>query len=223
MTRIIFPLVLLLAAVAQAQQPKAVITGPRESAAGDLVVLDASESVGTSRLWLLAVAPVPKSFLPVDSGLRCVFATGTPGKYVFVLVVAGTNANGGAAAEMATHELVIGGGTPQPNPIDPPDPPPIGQVSRAVIVEETAERTPEQAAVLTSPLLQTLRKSGKLIVLDKDAKDSQGQPALELSQYDAQPLPRVLGLDSAGVRSAAAELPGTVDELLKLLADWGVK
>ncbi|MBT9153214.1 MAG: hypothetical protein DDT35_01443 [Firmicutes bacterium] len=73
---------------------------------------------------MLAVAPVEKTFLPVDQGLRCVFATGTAGKYTFVLVVAGTNVNGRAVAEMATHSVLVSGGTAPPHPTPGPAPAP---------------------------------------------------------------------------------------------------
>lgn len=109
----------MFASVAMGQSPRAVITGPKEAQLGDLIVLDASESVGSSRIWLLAVSPAEKAFLPVDDGLRCVFATGASGKYTFVLVVAGVNANGGAVAAMATHSIEVVGGRP-PDPTPPP-------------------------------------------------------------------------------------------------------
>jgi restriction endonuclease S subunit len=88
-----------------------------------------------------------------------------------------------------------------------------------VIVEESGDRTPEQAAILTDPRLKPLRDQRKLLILDQDAADSQGQPAAELSQYDGQPLPRVIGLDSSGVRAAAADLPATADGLMELLKE----
>jgi hypothetical protein len=154
--------VFLLPSFAFAQAPKAIITGPKEAQAGDLIVLDASESTGTSRLWLLAVSPVEKSFLPVDSGLRCVFATGTPGKYTFVLVVAGTNPNGGALAEMTTHSVTVQGTGPPVVPpvvppiVTPPDPtlPPVTTgVTYLVVIRENQELTADQAATLQGLLV----------------------------------------------------------------------
>ena len=120
---------------------------------------------------------------------------------------------------LALHRVTIRG-----PPVDPPPPPPPppGEVERVVIVEESADRTPEQAAVLTDSRLQPLRQAGKLLILDQDAADSQGQPAVDLAQHDGQPLPRVIGLDSSGVRSVAAELPETGDALVGLLETWGV-
>jgi hypothetical protein len=117
------------------------------------VVLDASESVGTGRLWLLAVSPEETSFLPVEQGLRCIFASPTPGRYVFVLVVAGTNANGGAAADMATHEVRLSEATPPviPPPVTP-DPTTPATVTTGpaylVVIRNSADLTADQAAEL---------------------------------------------------------------------------
>jgi hypothetical protein len=94
--------------------PKAVVTGPKEARPGSLVVLDASESQGLGRLWVLASAPEETSFLPVDGGLKCIFASPTAGEYVFILVVSGTNVNGGPAVDMVKHivEVRFGGKKP---------------------------------------------------------------------------------------------------------------
>lgn len=114
-------LLLIASSVAQAQvTPKAVITGPKEARCGSLVVLDATESTGTGRLWLLAVSPEETSFLPVESGLKCIFASPVAGAYRFVLVVCGNNANGGPAADMATHTVVLR--SPDNPPVPPPPP-----------------------------------------------------------------------------------------------------
>ena len=108
-----------------AQPPRAVVTGPKESRPGALVVLDATESQGLGRIWLLAVSPEPTSFLPVESGLKCIFASPTPGEYVFILVVSGTNPNGGPMADMATHTVVLVGPRPPPVVVVPEDPQPV--------------------------------------------------------------------------------------------------
>jgi hypothetical protein len=122
---------------------------------------------------------------------------------------------------LALHRMLVGP-RPPPHPTPPPTPTP-GNVARVVVIEESGDRTPEQATILTDPRLKPLRDQRKLLILDQDATDSQGQPASELSQYDGQPLPRVLGLDSSGVRSVAAELPGSADGLIDLLKVWGVQ
>jgi hypothetical protein len=115
--RLLFGLLLCVAATAAAQQPKAVITGPKEARCGALVVLDATSSEGVGRLWLLAVSPEETSFLPVESSTKCLFASPVQGRYEFVLIVSGVNANGGPAADMARHVVTLTGG------VSPPDPP----------------------------------------------------------------------------------------------------
>lgn len=156
-TAVVFAASLVTAA---AQSPKAVITGPKDARCGSLVVLDASESTGTGRLWLLAVSPEETSFLAVESGLKCILASPTPGAYTFVLVVSGTNANGGPAAEMATHTILLRG--PDPPPVPPPDPPPdppqpttVDRVTYVYEKDETAVPR-EVAAALTKINAQQL-------------------------------------------------------------------
>ena len=105
--------------------PKAVVTGPKEARPGSLVVLDASESQGLGRLWVLASAPEETSFLPVDGGLKCIFASPTSGKYVFILVVSGTNVNGGPAVDMVQHVVTLFAANPPPAPPVVVQPPPV--------------------------------------------------------------------------------------------------
>lgn len=114
---------------------KARVEGPANANPGDLVVLDASGSVGATRYaWLLAGSD--KTFLPVDGGRRVVFASGTQGAYTFVLSVAGLDDEGKADLAMVRHVLTIGKPSPGPNPPPGPDPepepqPPPGPVDTA--------------------------------------------------------------------------------------------
>lgn len=103
-----------------AGEPRAVIEGPERAALGDLVVLDASRSEANAFAWLLVGGP--KSFLPVDEGRRCVFASGTAGQYTFVLAAAAND-----RVALARHVLTIGESPPTPptpTPPVPPTPPP---------------------------------------------------------------------------------------------------
>jgi hypothetical protein len=111
MKRWIILLAIVLAALActdfsWGQMPTAVITGPKEARPGSLVVLDASESQGLGRTWLLAVSPEPTSFWMPESRLQLLFASPTPGDYTFV---AGPSARPRAAdgAERADHSAGI--------------------------------------------------------------------------------------------------------------------
>jgi len=104
---------LLLAAPLWGQQ--AVIVAPAKVSPGDLVVLDGSQSKGTGHVWKLVSSD--KTFLPVDGGVKCVFATGAPGLYSFVLAVAD-----GGKADLAVHVLQVGEAIPPVPPVPPPTP-----------------------------------------------------------------------------------------------------
>lgn len=123
---------LLLCAVCQAQAT-AVIEGPTQVSPGDLVILDASQSVCDTQVWLLATGS--KSFLPVDGGKRCVFASGQPGEYVFILSTARSELKQDSAGEytasstiaVARHTVTVAGPHPTPTPptpVPPPEPTP---------------------------------------------------------------------------------------------------
>jgi len=173
--RTAFLTVLLLASTALAQLPTAIITGPKESRPGSLVILDASESTGLGRMWLLAVSPEETSFLPVEAGLKCIFASPIPGDYTFVLVVAGTNSNSGPAAAMATHTVTLIGPSPPPvAPTDPTDPPLTLRPTAATYIYEK-----DQSAVPPPVLsaISQLNAAGSLVatVFEQDTTDGDGQ------------------------------------------------
>ncbi len=214
----------LLAAIAAADQPKAVITGPKEGPPGELVILDASQSSGLGYLWLLVNSE--KSFLPVDGGIKCVFSTGTPGNYVFILVVAGTNQNGGPAAATATHTLKIIGQQPTPEPTPNPTPPgpTPGKVSAAILLYESSESTQD----LTRLTLQLRNdKIPHLRVLDSNATQADSGEPLKivvdaLKFLGSKKLPRLIGLDSAGCSVVDSDVK-TVDDVTRLLTSWGLQ
>jgi hypothetical protein len=163
--------VLLLSVLYQpcpGQTPRAVITGPKEQRPGSLVVLDATESQGLGRVWLLAISPEPTSFLPVEAGLKVIFASPTPGDYTFVLVVSGTNANGGPMADMATHTVTLLGPRPPPVvvtppvviPIDPPDVPPVVTPTKVDRVTYIYEKDKTNVPRPVAQALQQLNADG---------------------------------------------------------------
>lgn len=126
--RLLFAACWLTVASAQATPPSARIIGPATALPGDLVVLDASSSDAMGFAWVLADSN--KTFLPVDDGQRLVFATGSTGRYTFVLVAANADESGKPAVALAKHVVTIGadpgpGPNPDPNPPgpEPPDPP----------------------------------------------------------------------------------------------------
>jgi hypothetical protein len=117
---------LLLSSTCYAQAT-AVISGPKEVAPGDLVIMDASGSDADALQWMLANSD--KSFLAFDGNRKCVFASGVSGRYEFILATAKC-VDGSASVATARHTLVVGTPIPGPGPQpDKPDPiiPPIPQ------------------------------------------------------------------------------------------------
>lgn len=118
--------------------PVAVIVGPERGNPGDLIVLDATQSrdaVGFA--WVLADGD--KTFLEVDNGRKVVFATGTAGRYTFVLVAANAQADGKPQVAVARHVLTVGEPSPNPNPPGPqPDPLPPGKYGLASFARDAA-------------------------------------------------------------------------------------
>ena len=128
----------------------ATITGPEQSAVGDLVVLTLDTNAEQS-VWFLGNSD--KTFLAVDDGKRVVFSSGTPGKYVFFVAVF----SAGEQPAKASHAVVIGKPEPTPpgpgpKPI-PPGPGPIipdglaGKIYEACQSVDSANRATEAAAM----------------------------------------------------------------------------
>lgn len=128
MIRTLAACLILLASSPTWGQAKAVIVGPEKSAPGDLVILETTGSTADAYKWTLANSL--KTFKPSDGGKTCIFASGTPGVYIFVLSVseAGPNGQGPATVDAVTHVLQIGddpnppGPGPEPKPPNPPTP-----------------------------------------------------------------------------------------------------
>jgi hypothetical protein len=106
----------LLAGQAAAEGPRALITGPDKCAVGDLVILDASQSLGQAYHWVLVNSQ--KTFLPIEEGRRLVFASGHEGEFIFVLIVGGHDDTQQLAADVAEHRVTIGSPPPAPSSFD---------------------------------------------------------------------------------------------------------
>lgn len=123
----------------QAESPRAVIDAPAQATVGDLVVLSAEGSHASDFAWRLANSE--KTFLPVDGGRRCVFSSGSPGKFVFVLAVAC-----GDQVAVALHTIDVvtpEPPNPDPSPVPPtPDPDlPPGKFNLAKLARDWALTT----------------------------------------------------------------------------------
>ncbi len=128
---------LLLSSTVYAQAT-AVISGPKEVAPGDLVILDASGSDADSLQWMLANSD--KSFLQFEGNKKCVFASGASGRYEFILATAKC-VDGSASVATCRHTLVVGAPIPDPKPHpDDPKPDPIIPPQPNLLTIATAAR-----------------------------------------------------------------------------------
>ena len=201
MKRLSVLLFLLLTTIANAQQPKAVITGPKESISGDMVILDATQSQGLKFVWKMIWLPgeEQKSFLPVDSNTKCIFAAGVDRDRIFhfVLVAAGTNTNGGPEVDVATHDLLIKarGSTTPTDPTLPPSP--TTKVTRVVyLYEKDNNPIPRQVEAALQKLNETGGVVANALEIDAASNSSQYKKAVEAGK---DKLPCVVFENSDGV------------------------
>jgi hypothetical protein len=103
-------ILLLSATAAIAEAPLAIVTGPSGGVPGDLIVLDAGESVADHLAWAMIPEPADgrQSMLIVDEGRKAIIAS-IPGQYTIILAV--SNADGVAIRQ---HKIAISGGTVAP-------------------------------------------------------------------------------------------------------------
>lgn len=129
-----------------------------------------------------------------------------PGRYELSAIAC----KGGKLSEFATCVITVGGPSPPPTP---PPPPPSQKVAWVIVVEETAERTPQTARVLGDlPFWSRLGVPWR--VYDKD------DPVVKTNRYDvvagkAGGLPAMLLLSDVGDVLKAIKLPATTDEVRK--------
>ena len=101
-----------------------------------------------------------------------------PGKVGIVLMVVR-----GGVGTLLVHEVTVG---PFPDPVPPPPPPPPDdELYGIVIIEETSQRTPELAAVLTNPAISSFfEKSGLTwFIRDQHIVDENGKSPVEFALY----------------------------------------
>jgi len=116
---------------------------------------------------------------------------------------------------------------PEPEPDPDPRPNPRGPLS-LIWIEETADRTPEQAAALTdSELRDAIRKAGwSLRIADVDVVDEDGNPPSDLAAYIAAAkrdgVPRLFAVDAAGAEVFAGKAPANKDEFVAILKRLGL-
>ncbi len=126
MLRRILLIALCIPSFAFAEQPKAVISGPTGGVAGDIIVLDATQSIGKFRKWMVApkLQSGRQTIMEIEGGTRAIIAS-VPGQYNVTLIV--SNEEG---IDVIEYVVSIGGGPtpnpqPQPQPQPQPNPPPF--------------------------------------------------------------------------------------------------
>ncbi len=121
--------------------------------------------------------------------------------------------------------------TPGPGPGPAPDPVPAGKLF-VLIVTETKDQTPEQAAVVNSQAARDLMaaKAWQWRVVDQDVVDENGRPPPDISKWINQAktwaaagnkLPCLMVLDEQGAVLSQGAVPATEAAYLDLLKKWG--
>jgi hypothetical protein len=135
-------------------QVNAVINGPTEARVGDLVVLSGRDSIGDNAKW---VEPTKIQTLLCGDGKDLAFATGTPGTYLFTLIVADKAAD----IDYATHTVIVRGGPivepPVPDPTPDPKPTPAPPALEQLVAVSKAGADRVNDAPTRAALAQTIR------------------------------------------------------------------
>ena len=143
---------------------EAVIEGPDKVNPGDLVMLDGSKSTADNCEWVLVNSD--KFFYQVEENRKVIFASGTPGEYVFILVAA-QSVDDVSTVSIEKHVLTVEGKVP-----DPPKPP----------KPDNPEPTPD----LTGLSLEAYKAASKV--------DRQGSEASDLANGIRSVTSRAAGL-----------------------------
>lgn len=111
--------------------------------------------------------------------------------------------------------------TPEPTPQPEPQPKPKPAELWGIVIEESSQRTPQQAAVLLSTDVRKLFGEGLFRVIDKDTNvDPRYAPYLQKSV--GQSLPKLWLVDAAGEVYFSGTLPSSVADMANLVKEWQV-
>ena len=116
------------------------------------------------------------------------------------------------------------GPTPDPNP-PPPPPGPLAEMW-VIVVEETSQRTPEQARVLLDPTVRQWMANHQhhFRILDKDQTSTDLTEWIERAAAQTETaLPYLFIVDDSGVVSFEGPLPIGPLEMLSLVKKWGTE
>lgn len=202
----------------------ALIVGPDKVLPGDLVVLRASELLGSGVVWEVVPEAYEGRWFVADGGQTWVFASRTPGR---VYVIAAGLRDGKVV--MARHVLVNGGDAPEPEPEPPdpeppdPDPPdpspePTGWAKWAKLTAEKLVSSPQRRAEAQS-LAGALESTCGAIAAGTMKTPRQAREALRQASH------RALAASADRWEGFSRALDGELDKLatagkLKSLADY---
>jgi len=186
--RNLIALMLLSGCCVSVNAQQAIVVGPSKSDPGDLIILDASTSVGSGHTWTLANST--KTWLSFEDGRKLVFSSGAAGEYVFILGVASEG-----KVSLARHVVTIGKPAPKPvdpvkpdEPVKPVDPviPPAPVLSAIATAARDAalkcDRKPGEAGLLADHFERVASQAG---ALSWDMRTIAGELAKSFLQGDA--------------------------------------
>jgi len=213
--------------------PVAKIAGKATAQPGEIVQLKTTGSVGGPMfVWQSFPTSMNHFFLPVllpiganpDGSYQfehaAIFSSLNKGRYAVILAVAQAD-----QVALALHEIRVGEPGPDPNP-DPdpepePDPPPPDQkLWGAIFVEETQQRTPQIASVVTSGAVSDyVRQAGLIfLVVDQDAVQASLQPYI--AKGKAAGIPQLYLVGDQGRIFFDGELPATPEAFISLMKEY---
>lgn len=202
--------------------PVATLTAPAKSAPACPVLLGSAGSSASSLTWLHFPEDPTSVFIPLataDGESKALFFPSRPGTHTFVLIAVRAD-----RIAVTSHVLTVEASTP-PEPPKPPTPIRTGKYW-PVIIHESADTTPAQAAVITSATAREYLASKKHhapFLIDKDATDENDKQPPAVREYvkRAPSLPFVFLVAEDGTVLAAAPLPADETSYLQFLKSVG--
>lgn len=201
---------------------QAIIEGPNEGLAGNLVEFNGTNSKGDWFIWICM--PPTQGFRPVtlrggqDCGIigtKAYFSDLTPGTYQICLVAGA--AEGG---DVAYHTFVNKkGDSPDPDPDpDPPPPPPPTPTDKlwGVVVEESEKRTAAQNLIIENPEFRAILNGGIRIIDTDNISNPSSKEWIAL----ANALPCLFLAETDGKILWRGPLPATVNDAIALATKY---
>lgn len=165
--------------------------------------------IGQTLTWTAAISSDQRSLVFTPTGKVLLHMQDAAKGQVLVF-----KANGDLSLSLCLFTLPVRADDPIP-----PLPPPVPSELWGVVIEETTERTPQQAIVLASPEVRALFDKGEFRVIDDDTPvGADLRPYLDRAK--GKKLPQLYLVDSKGTVCYEGPLPATVAEMKSLVAKY---